>query len=411
MKLFFMMSWRNLWRHRRRSIVVISSIAIGIFAMMLSMGIMNGFNVQMVENTISTSLGHVAIHAKGFQDNMKLEYNFVPGEKVLRAVEANREIESYTPRLKVQGMIRSSETSRGVLIVGIDPMREKTVSKIYEYTLHENGSRFLESQEADEVLISRAMADLLNVMVGDKVVVMIQDSDNDIVGTGLIVTGIYQTPVDAFDKYMVFVGLKKLQGITGVGNAISELNIITKDKEIVESVARFLTARIDDPSLEILTWKEMAPNLVSAIKLYDSMMFVFFMIIFVTVIFSVANTLIMAIMERFHEIGVMKCIGTSPTRIFMMILFEALNLGAVGLLAGVASGLALIGALSVTGIDFSAFMESMRLWGSGSVIYPTLRLYDIAMATVVVLFTTLTAALYPAVKAARIKPLEALHYV
>jgi putative ABC transport system permease protein len=411
MKLFFMMSWRNMWRHRRRSVVVISSIAIGVFAMMLSMGVMNGFNVQMVENTIRTSLGHVAIHAKGFQDTMKLEYNFVPDERTYRAIKARKEIRSYTPRLKVQGMIRSSETSRGVLVVGIDPEREKTVSKMYEYTSRENGSRFLESESADEVLISKAMADVLNVMVGDKVVVMIQDTGNDIVGTGFMVTGIYQTPVDGFDKFMVFVGLKKLQEITGVGNAVSELNIITADKGIVDSVARHLAARIQDPSLEILTWKDMAPNLVSAIKLYDSMMFIFFMIIFVTVIFSVANTLIMAIMERFHEIGVMKCIGTSPSRIFIMIIFEALNLGAVGLLAGIAGGLAFVGALSFTGIDFSAFMESMRLWGSGSVIYPTLRLYDISMATVVVLFTTLTAALYPAVKAARIKPLEALHYV
>jgi ABC-type lipoprotein release transport system permease subunit len=409
--MFLMMSWRNLWRHRRRSVVVISSIAIGIFAMIFTMGIMNGFNVQMVENTIRTSLGHVAIHEKGFQDNMKLEFRFTPGDDVYRAIAENSGIVSHAPRLKVQGMIKSSETSRGVLIVGIDPVKEKTVSNLFEYTSRENGSAFLASSNANEIMISRGMADILNVIVGDKVVLMIQDSRNEIIGVGLHVSGIFQTPVDSFDKYMVFTGLEKLQEITAVGNSISELTIITKDKNTVEPVARFLQRRIGVSGLEILTWKDMAPNLVSAIKLFDSMMFIFFMIIFVTVIFSVANTLIMAIMERFHEIGVMKCIGTAPNRIFIMIIFEAMNLGAVGLLAGLAGGLALVGALSVAGIDFSFYMESMRTWGSGSVIYPTIRLYDIAMAAVIVLFTTLTAALYPAVKAARIKPLQALHYV
>ncbi len=411
MKMLFLLSWRNLWRNKRRSVVVISSIAIGIFAMMLSMGVMNGFNIQMVENTISTSLGHVAVHARGFQDNMKLEYRFTPGPEIYRAIKERKDIRAYTPRLKVQGMIQSSETSRGVLIVGIDPAQEKTVSKMYEYTSRENGSAFLESPDSGGILISRAMADTLNVLAGDKVVLMIQDSKNNIIGTGFLVTGIFQTPVASLDKYIVFVGLKKLQAVTAVGEGISEINIITDDKDRVESVARFLAAANGDPSLEILTWKEMAPNLVSAIKLFDSMMVIFFMIIFITVIFSVANTLIMAIMERFHEIGVMKCIGTSPWRIFVLIIFEAVNLGAVGLMAGVSAGAGLIWLLSINGIDFSFYMESMRIWGSGSVIYPRIRLYDISMAAMVVFTTTLTAALYPAVKAARIKPLDALHYV
>ena len=405
------MSWRNLWRHRRRSAVVISSIAIGIFAMIFSMGIMNGFNVQMVENTISTSLGHIAIHRKGFQENMKLEFRFKPTATIQQAVRERKEVKFYAPRLKVQGMIKSSETSRGVLIVGIDPEMEKKVSNICDYTSRENGSGFIKSSSADEILISKGMADLLNVIVGDKVVLMIQDSNNEIIGVGMHVSGIFQTPVDSFDKYMVFTGLKKLQEITLAGDDISELTIITKNKDTVDSVARHISEKIGDVGLEILTWKQMAPNLVSAIKLFDNMMFIFFMIIFITVIFSVANTLIMAIMERFHEIGVMKCIGTAPNKIFIMIIFEAINLGAVGLMAGLSAGLAAVGILSLTGIDFSFYMESMRTWGSGSIIYPTIRLYDIAMAASVVLITTLTAALYPAVKAARIKPLEALHYV
>ena len=155
----------------------------------------------------------------------------------------------------------------------------------------------------------------------------------------------------------------------------------------------------------------MAPNLVNAIKLMDKMLLIYYAIFFITVVFSIANTLIMSILERFHEIGVMKSIGTRPSQVFFVVMFEALNLGAVGLLAGLTIGMALILTLSWTGIDFSAFMEAMRQWGAGSIIYPFITLKDFIITTIVVELTSIIAAIYPAIKAARIKPLEALHYI
>ena len=140
-------------------------------------------------------------------------------------------------------------------------------------------------------------------------------------------------------------------------------------------------------------------------------MFIFFSIIFITVIFSVANTLIMSIMERFHEIGVMKSIGTRPKWISFMVIFEAINLGLVGLAAGIGAGLIFIYILSINGLDFSFYMESMRIWGTGNIIYPFIKIRDIIMAFIIVFITTIIAAIYPAIKAARIKPLDALHFV
>ena len=135
MKIFFIMGWRNLWRNKRRSLVVISSVSLGIFAMIISIAIMNGMNNQMVENTIKTSLGHIAIHKKGFQDHMKLKYNFDLSMKILNIVSEDNRISAYAPKVKLQGMIRSSEASRGVMIVGIDSEAEKRVSSIFEYTI------------------------------------------------------------------------------------------------------------------------------------------------------------------------------------------------------------------------------------------------------------------------------------
>jgi ABC-type lipoprotein release transport system permease subunit len=405
------MGWRNVWRNRRRSLVVISSIGFGIFAMILSMGIMNGFNVQMVENTIGTSLGHVAIHRTGWQDEMKLALNFTPSGALYSALKANPRVAGFAPRVKTEGIVRSSETSQQVLVVGIDPVMERNASQIYDYTLKEEGSRFLEPGDREAILISQYLAGKLELLTGDKTVLMLQDRNRILQGVGLRVTGLYRTPIDAFDKFVVFVPIRKLQEITGLGSAVSEITVRLGSSRDVDPVKSYLAKKTGDPSLEILTWKEMDPSLVRAVKLFDQMMYIFFAIIFVTVIFSVANTLIMAIMERFHEIGVMKSIGTRPSWIFALIMIEACFLGAVGLAAGTALGLAATGLLAHTGIDFSFYVESMRTWGTGSVIYPAIKALDMVVAGVIVLATTIIAALYPALKAARIKPLEALHYI
>ncbi|HOW81249.1 MAG TPA: ABC transporter permease [Spirochaetota bacterium] len=411
MMTFIKLGWRNIWRHRRRSLVVISSIGIGVFAMMFSAGFMNGMNMQMVENTISTSLGHIAVHSKGFQENMKLEFNFNADRNMLGKIDRTPRVKAWAPRVKMQAMVRSSESSRGVMIVGIDPGREKNVSKIYDYTRKEDGSHFITGRNTDEILISREMAEKLDLLVGDRLVVMLQDKHNEIIGTGLRVCGLYETPVNSYDRFVVFTGIEKLQSMNGMGANISEISVLLNDKKDVDAVKSSLVAGIDEGSLEILSWKDMAPGLVRSIRLFDTMMFIFFAIIFMTVVFSIANTLIMAIMERFHEIGVMKSIGTGPMRIFFMIIFEAFNLGLIGVVAGIVVGMALNFVLSYTGIDLSLYQESMRVWGTGSVIYPIIRFIDIVNAVIIVFFTTFIAALYPAVKAARIKPLEALHFI
>jgi ABC-type lipoprotein release transport system permease subunit len=411
MTIFFLIGWRNIWRHKRRSLVVIFSIALGIFALIAGEGFINGLNTQMVENNIKTSLGHMAIHQKGFHENMTLSRHFNPNEKIIQAIQNEKEILAFAPRIKVQGMVRSSDASRGVMIVGIDPEKEKKVSGLFEFTLQDNGSAFLSRDDRDVVLISKSLADKLGLVIGDKLVLMFQDKHNEIVGIGMRIKGFFVTPVETFDKYVVFVPLGQFRETTGLDANLSELSLLVKESRSIETVKERLTAAVNDPDLEILSWKDMAPYLLSSIKVFDSIMYISFMIIFITVIFSVANTLVMAIMERFHEIGVMKAIGTKPSVIFLLILFETIILGVIGLIAGVIAGIGFTELIAIKGIDLSFYVESMRTWGTGSIIYPTVKVIDIIAAIIIVSVTTVVSALYPALKAARIKPLEALNYL
>ncbi len=410
-KTFMMLGWRNLWRQKRRSLVVILSITIGVVLMLLQISLMNGMMSQMLDNNISTKLGHITISKKGFFDDMKLESNFFPDARMLEKISKEKNVVAVAPRVKAFAMIRTSEASRGVIVMGIYPDREKKISKINEYTIKEEGSRYLDDPASNDILISKSLAEKLDVSVGDKIVLLVQDEDNEMTGVGLTIKGLFQTPVRDYDNGVVYMGIKRFQEITGLKDNVSEIMLILGSKDIVDSVKPRLVKSISDPNLEVLTWKEMAPFLLSAIGMIDKSMLIFYFIVFITIIFSIANTLIMSIMERFHELGVMKSIGTRPSQIFFIIMFEAMNLGAVGLAVGVVISIIAVNILALTGIDFSLFNEAMRQWGAGSIIFPLIYIRDIVISVVVVEFTTLLAAIYPAVKAARIKPLEALHYI
>ncbi len=411
MMLLLKLSWRNLWRNKRRSLVVITSIGIGIFSLLVIMALINGMNYQMIDNTISTSLGHVSIHHKGFMDDPKISNSFRPGPDFGRGLDGIRGIKGWAPRVKIQGIVRSSEASQGVMIVGIDPAKERTVSDIYSYTKKENGGAFLDNPDAGDVLISEELARKLDLVTGDRLVIMFQNSSGVISGEALTVKGLFRSPVQSFDRYVIFTGIGKLQRAAGMDGRISEISVRTVTRDDSTAVKNRISALIKDPSIEVQSWQEMAPSMMSAIRLYDALMFIFFMIVFTTVIFSVANTMIMAVMERFHEIGVMKCIGTRPLNVFLMILFEAVDLGLAGMAAGLVLGIGFNLLLGITGLDLSIFSETMRIWGTGSVIYPLIMLKDIVASVVIVLVTALTSAVYPAFKAAKIKPLEALNYL
>ncbi len=410
MKIILLIAWRNVWRNKRRSLVVISSISMGIFAMILSMGLINGMNRQMVDNAITSSLGHLSMHKKGYLESMKPEFNFFPSEKILTQIKQLKNLVAFAPRIKAHAMLRSSEAARGIVLVGIDPMLEEKITKIKEYIIPDRQSSFLSDPSDQGILISRLIAHKLDLKPGDKLVVMIQDKGNEIRGVGMVVRALFETPIESFDKYIAYTGIKTMQSMVGFKDHISEINLILRNKDDASEAKENLLQSLGETGVEIRTWKEMAPGLVSSIALFDMMMYIFFSIVFATVIFSIANTLIMSIMERFYEIGVMKSIGTNPYWIFFMVLAEAITLSFVGLSLGILCGALVIAILSFTGLDFSFFLESMRIWGTGSKIYPGIKGMDLAVAVFIVLATTIIAALYPAFKAARIRPIEAVHF-
>ncbi len=216
------------------------TVTVGVVLMLLQIGIMNGMITQMLDNNISTKLGHITISKKGFFDDMKLESNFYPDPRVLEKIGKKKNVVAVAPRIKAFAMIRTSEASRGVIVMGIYPDREKKISKINEYTLKEEGSRYLDDPASNDILISKSLADKLDVYVGDKIVLLVQDEDSEMTGVGLTVKERIETLLELNNQFYAGNPIALSIGLaTCTSGAQLEQCVQQADRAMYEEKARF----------------------------------------------------------------------------------------------------------------------------------------------------------------------------
>ncbi|MDT8323008.1 MAG: FtsX-like permease family protein [Bacteroidota bacterium] len=399
-------AWRNIWRNRRRSVIVLVSIVVGIAAVMFNDGLSIGMIRQMLENSIGSHVSHIQIHAQGFNDNRVIQ-NVVPKPaEVESALRNTAGVQHWSPRVLSFGLLSSALNSSGGVIVGVDPEREKDVTTIRRSIVEGN---YL-TGAAHEVVIGNRLADKLNVGIGDKVVGMASALSGDVGSDLFRVAGIFETVSSEFDKAYMFTSIDNARSMLELEDRILEYAVIVRDINRVEAVAAELRQKLGD-DYEVLTYIDLLPILVSQVDMYKSMMYVVYLIIAIAMIFGIVNTMLMSVFERIQEIGVLMAIGMSVRRIFAMVLIEAGTLGIIGTATGLALGTGLLLLFSSIGIDFSIFSEGLTSFGVGAVIYPRLTLDTVLNVLIIIPLTTVLGAVYPAVRAMRLQPVTAIRYV
>jgi putative ABC transport system permease protein len=404
--MLFIIAWRNLNRNRRRSAVVLSSIVVGVVSLMLYDGLSYGMMVEMLDNAIGNSIGHVQIHGKGFNDNRVIQLHVPDRAEAERALEGVEGVSGWSSRVLSFGLLSSALGSSGGIILGVDPAREQYVSHI--------GARLVEGRyigsSGREVLIGRKMAEKLHVGIGDKVVGMASALDGQVGSELFRVVGIFETVSSDFDKTHVFIPLGTAQQMLSMEDRIVEIAITVNDVERVDDIARTLRSRLGG-GYEVLTYKEQLPILVATLEMYDQMLFIIYLIIGLAMLFGIVNTMLMSVFERIQEFGVLMAIGMRNGLVFNMVMAEALCLAAVGTLVGLLAGTGLTLLLGHVGINLSMFAEGFASFGVGTIIYPVLRLNGFLMILVTIPLTTMLGAVYPAWKATRLQPVSAIRYV
>ena len=402
-------AWRNILRNKRRSLILIVSITVGVFALVLTRAFARGLMEQLLTNQIGTDVGFIQIHKEGYQAGPSIDNSIDSPDKIRTMLKNDSAVINFSERLRTFGLVSSAYNSAGISIVGILSDEERKVTTLSHYVIH---GRYLDG-EPDQILLSSAIAEKLKAGVGDKVVIMASQRDGSLGSEGCRVCGIYETPNSAFDQSHVYVPIQTLRQMVGVPDMVSEFVINPVRREqmhlLLTSFGMEVSSLPASPErFEVMSYEEMLPLFVMQLGFYDQIFYVIYGIVAIALIFGIIDVMLMAVFERTHEFGVSMAVGMSNRKIFRMILVEALLLGIVGTVAGLIAAYITCFDLSRNGWDLSVFSESLRSWGSSSTIFPLLEVQDFIKAFLIIPLVTVIGAVYPAVKAIRLRPVEAI---
>jgi ABC-type lipoprotein release transport system permease subunit len=320
-------------------------------------------------------------------------------------------VKNYSKRVIAFGMLSSANSSAGISIIGIEPESEKRVSDIHKMIIE---GRY-PSGKPNEILISKKMSEKLEVTLGDKVVAMAADTNGKVNSELFRIVGIYRSHTGEFDKVFVYVPIENARTILGIGDNVSEMALITSSADSTFLYKRQLIDALnlsgyDAADSEILTYQESLAMIMYLLEIWKQTSIIIYLIIALAVLFGVINTMLMSVFERVNEIGVLMSIGMKNSGIFRMIVLEAFMLGLVGTVVGFIIGVLIFLPLSHSGINLGSYSESMQTMGLNNIIYPELNLMIIINSLFIMPLATAVGAFYPARKAIKLQPTDAMRY-
>jgi len=397
------LAWRNLWRNARRTLIMLLAISISVWAMLFMIALMRGMVDQMLRDGIEALPGHVQIHNALYPDDPSIENSLEPPSPELLSVLRSAEVSAWASRLRVPAMVSSERDSRGITLLGVDPAAEIDLGFDPDDIV---AGRFLESPSDPGLVIGQKLVERLETRLGDRLVIMSQDPDNNVVDRGFRIVGVYHAELASQEELFAYSGREVIQQFLGVGDKVSEIPILGDDFRQTERLEQ-LVASHAPPNTVVQSWKVLDSYLAAMLTVMDGFILVWIIVVFMAMSFGLVNTLMMAVFERVREIGLMLALGMHPSLIVHQVMIESLLLLVIGLLSGTAAAVATVLPLR-GGIDISMVSEGMELMGAAPVLLPRLGAPDVLLANGVVIILGLLTSFLPAWRASRYRPVEAL---
>ncbi len=402
MKTLLNISWRNLWRHPARSGVLLAAIIVGLWAGVVTVGILNGVILQRLDYLIESEVTHAQVHHPEFLAEGYSRLYIPEHEKIKEWLENDDRVRAYTFRTITDGMLQSPVKTSGVRIRGVE-----TESEIRTTTFHENiiEGEYLDSDMPNAVIMGKKLADDHNMEVGNRVVLTFEDVNNELTSGSFNIVGIFQSASVNYDERNIFVRSEELIRQLSDEPIYHEAAMMLQHEELATEIVSELNSSFS--SIEAQSWRELSPELSMIVELGGVMMVIITMIIMVALAFGILNTMLMSIFERMRELGMLISIGMSRMRVFVMIMLESIILTISGAAIGLLLALLSINQFKESGINLEMFAEGAAQLGWDHIVYPVITPYEYVMILSVVIVITLFASMYPAIKGVRIDPLEA----
>jgi putative ABC transport system permease protein len=393
------MAFRNLFRQRRRSLLTGLSMVGGFALAVIFIGWADGSYNAIIDQFTRSRLGHIQIHEKTYLDRPALEKSFTGAAKIGGLLDATDGVEAWAPRAYSAGLAAVGDKSAGVRIIGIDPPREKRMTRFDRKVVR---GRAFQSASAREIVVGQGLAAILDARLGAAVVLLSQGADGSIAADQFSLVGVVSTGDELTDRTAAYLPLATAQDYLVLGERVHEIAIVVTRLGRVPAVVRLLTREIRDATLSVAPWQVFARSFYEAMKADKAGMWVLLLVIVIIVAVGVLNTVLMSVLERRREYGLLKALGTRPRRIVRLVLLEVILLAAASTVIGAGLGLAANAFLTGHGIKFGSGLTY------GGMVFDTMKseinLRSFVIPALTVMICAILVSLFPAAKAARTEP-------
>ncbi len=397
-------AWRNVWRNRTRSIVMISAIMLGLFAGVFIMAFMQGMVEARIESATKTELAHLQVHAPGFLTNNDIALKMGNADEILHQIGTLDSVVAVSKRLIAEPFIMAAHGTGGGKLIGVVPDQEKEVTDIWEKII--DGAYLEHESRVPPIVVGEKLAKRIRLKVGTRLNVQMVDQNGNLSIKGYRVCGIYRTTNTSYDESTLFVRFDDLQAQLGMDeNSAHEIAVRLDFGDYAPAVKPAVERLVG--SNEVRTWKEISPEMSLLTDSMDQYMYIFILIILLALCFGIVNTMLMAVLERVKEIGMLMAVGMNKQRIFSMIILESVLLTLVGGIFGIIVGSGVTKFFETHPINLSMFAEGLEGYGYASLVYTSLRADTLVVITILVFITGILSAVYPARKALKLNPAEA----
>lgn len=383
---------------------MIVAIALGLLAGVFAIAFMQGAVDARIESVTRTEMSHLQVHAPNFLENNETGLYIPDADDLTQEIQNLPEVVAASYRLIAEPFIMAAHGTGGGKMLGVIPEMEKQVTNISEKLVE--GTYLEKDGRMPPVLIGEKLATKLKLKVGSKLNVQMVDLNGDLSSKGYRVCGIFKTVNTGFDESTFFVLYDDLKNQLEISGSVAhEIAMICNDGNMVDQVKKEVQPLVGNN--EVKSWKELSPEMSILTESMDEYMYIFILIILLGLCFGIINTMLMAVLERTKEIGMLMAVGMNKRRIFSMIMLESVMLTLTGGILGVLLGSAVTKIFETRPIDVSAFAEGLEKYGYGSQIYTSLQTETLITITFLVLLTGIISAVYPARKALKLNPAEA----
>ncbi|MBI3162804.1 MAG: ABC transporter permease [Chloroflexi bacterium] len=409
MKLYLTLAWRNVWRNRRRTLIVMLAMGLGLGLLIFYDGFIEGAGQAIFGNAVRLQGGNIQIHAPGYRK----KYQRMPllpmanADEVIQTALAQPGVISASRRINTGGMASNREGQFSISITGIEPDVEGSYGLIAENI---SAGRFLRYDDLDYVLIGEGLAEEMNVWVGDRIIITGRGAHEQMRRRTMTIVGVYSIGLTVIEKQTVYISLKEAQGLFHLRDQSTEVIVALGKVGMEDALAPILQAAL--PEYEVDSWVVYNPEIKQTMDLDKAFMEIFGIIMLFIAGIGILNILLMSVFERTREIGLLGALGVRPRQIMLLFFSEGVILGMLGAIAGMIVGLLMIAYFATYGMDYSQFAEMTEVTALiGQRAYATLAPSMMIRRAIMVFIMAVLAAWYPARVASRREPAEALHHV